>query len=305
MNNRVPTFVMMVGLPASGKSTYAKELSEEMRAVICSLDAIRKELCGDENSQDNNEEVFKLLHSRIKECLKKGVNIIYDATSINSKRRRAFLSELRNIPCIKRCVVMATPFKECCERNAARDRVVPYEVIERMYKNWNTPYWFEGWDEISLKFRDDFEITDVVGIWISDHMNFNQDNPHHSCSLGRHCALVGQDLIDDDLLHCAGLLHDCGKSFTKSFINSKGEETDVAHYYQHHCVGAYDSLFFAYPENVSRLDVSILINLHMMPYFWEKDEENGEKTRQKYQKLWGNELYNNVMTLHIADKKAH
>ena len=54
-----------------------------------------------------------------------------------------------------------------------------------------------------------------------------------------------------------------------------------------------------------RLDVSVLINLHMMPYFWEKDEEKGEKTRQKYQKLWGNELYNNVMTLHIADKKAH
>lgn len=305
MNKKMPTFVLMVGLPASGKSTYAKELAEEMRAVICSSDAIRKELCGDENSQDNNEEVFKLLHSRIKECLRKGVNLIYDATNINSKRRRAFLSELRIIPCTKRCVVMATPFKECCERNVARDRVVPCEVIERMYKNWNTPYWFEGWDEISLKFRDDFEITDVVGIWISDHMNFNQDNPHHSCSLGRHCALVGQDLIHDDLLHCAGLLHDCGKPFTKSFVNSKGEETDVAHYYQHHCVGAYDSLFFAYPENVSRLDVSILINLHMMPYFWEKDEENGEKTRQKYQRLWGNELYNNVMALHVADKKAH
>ena len=49
----------------------------------------------------------------------------------------------------------------------------------------------------------------------------------------------------------------------------------------------------------------VLINLHMMPYFWEKDKEHGEKTRQKYQKLWGDELYNNVMKLHEADKKAH
>ena len=106
------------------------------------------------------------------------------------------------------------------------------------------------------------------------------------------------------LLHCAGLLHDCGKPFTKSFINSKGEETDIAHYYQHHCCGSYDSLFFRYPDEVDRLDVSILINLHMMPYFWEKDKEHGEKTRQKYQKLWGDELYNNVMKLHEADKKA-
>lgn len=63
MNKEMPTFVLMVGLPASGKSTYAQELAEEMRAVICSSDAIRKELFGDENSQDNNEEVFKLLHT--------------------------------------------------------------------------------------------------------------------------------------------------------------------------------------------------------------------------------------------------
>lgn len=300
-----PTFIMMVGLVGSGKSTYAKQLSKETNAVICSSDAIREEYCGDENSQDKNEEVFKILHSRIKECLRKGVNVIYDATNINSKRRRAFLSELRNIPCIMKCVIMAVPFDNCCEQNKSRDRVVPYEVIERMYKNWNTPYWFEGWDEIEMKFKDNFEVTNVIGIWISDHMYFNQDNPHHSCSLGQHCALVGQDLVKNNLLHCAGLLHDCGKPFTKSFINSKGEETDIAHYYQHHCCGAYDSLFFRYPDDVDRLDVSVLINLHMMPYFWEKDKEHGEKTRQKYQKLWGNELYNNVMKLHEADKNAH
>lgn len=300
-----PTFTMMVGLVGSGKSTYAKQLAEETNAIICSSDAIREELYGDENSQDNNEEIFKILHSRIKENLKNGKNVIYDATNINSKRRRAFLSELRKIPCVKKCIVIATPFEVCCIQNESRDRVVPYEVIERMYKNWNTPYWFEGWNEIEIKFPDDFEINNVIGIWISDHMDYDQNNPHHSYTLGQHCNLVGQALKDDMLLHCAGLLHDCGKPFTKSFINSKGEETDVAHYYQHHCVGAYDSLFFRYPDKVDRLDVSILINLHMMPYFWEKDKEHGEKTRQKYQKIWGDELYNNVMKLREADKKAH
>lgn len=300
-----PTFTMMVGLVGSGKSTYAKRLAEETNAIICSSDAIREELCGDENSQDNNDEVFKILHSRIKDNLKNGKNVIYDATNINSKRRRAFLSELRNIPCVKKCVIMATPFEMCCIQNESRDRVVPYEVIERMYKNWNTPYWFEGWNEIEIKFPDAFEINNVIGIWISDHMDYDQDNPHHSCTLGQHCNLVGQALKDDMLLHCAGLLHDCGKPFTKSFVNSKGEETDIAHYYQHHCVGAYDSLFFAYPNGVDRLDVAALINLHMMPYFWEKDKEHGDKTRQKYQKLWGDKLYSNVMELHEADKKAH
>ena len=299
-----PTFTMMVGLVGSGKSTYAKQLAEETNAIICSSDAIREELCGDENSQDNNEEVFKILHSRIKENLKNGKNVIYDATNINSKRRRAFLSELRRIPCVKKCVVMATPFELCCNQNESRNRVVPYEVIERMYKNWNTPYWFEGWNKIEIKKQDNISERYAM-YWLRNYWNYEQDNSHHSLTLGQHCRYVGYALNGDRTLMFAGYLHDCGKPFTKGFINSKGEETDIAHYYQHHCVGAYDSLFFAYPDSVDRLDVSVLINLHMMPYFWEKDKEHGEKTRQKYQKLWGNELYNNVMKLHEADKNAH
>lgn len=155
---------MMVGLPGSGKSTYAKELSNDLDAITCSSDIIRKELCGDINSQDKNEEVFKLLHNRIKENLKDGKSVIYDATNINSKRRRTFLFELKNISCYKKCVIMATPFNECCNRNDSRDRNVPYDVIKRMYMNWNTPYWFEGWDDISIKFKDDSGIGNVMGV---------------------------------------------------------------------------------------------------------------------------------------------
>lgn len=298
-----PIFIMMVGLPGSGKSTYAKELAGNINAKICSSDAIREELTGDINSQNNNEEVFKLLHKRIKERLVNGENVIYDATNINSKRRRAFLSELKNIPCVKICIVIAVPFEECCRRNKNRERNIPVDVIERMYKNWNTPYYFEGWDEIIIE-RDEYE-NNIVGFWIADHMNYNQDNPHHSMTLGEHCATVGRLLAHDNTLLCAGMMHDCGKPFTKSFINSRGEKTDVAHYYQHHCVGAYDSLFYIYCDNVDPLDVSIIINLHMQPYFWEKDAENGEKTMNKYKNLWGDKLFNNVMVLHKADKKAH
>lgn len=174
-----------------------------------------------------------------------------------------------------------------------------------LIENWNTPYWFEGWDEIVFKFKDNFEIANVIGVWLNNHDDYKQDNPHHSMSLGKHCRRVGNALTGNSLLECVGYLHDCGKPFTKSFVNSKGEETDMAHYYQHYCVGAYDSLFYSYPNGVDKLDVSILINLHMMPYFWEKDKEHGDKTRDKYQKLWGDTLFDNVIKLHKADKAAH
>lgn len=74
-----PIFIMMVGLVGSGKSTYAKQLSDDINAIICNSDAIREELFGNENIQNQNEEVFRVLHKRIKNNLKNGKNTIYDS----------------------------------------------------------------------------------------------------------------------------------------------------------------------------------------------------------------------------------
>ena len=295
-------FIMLVGLPGSGKSTYAKLLKKQYNAIICSSDAVRKKITGDENNQKNNNEVFLILHRRIKELLKNGENVIYDATNIKSKSRRAFLLELEKIPCIKKCIIMATPLRTCYVNNICRARNVPNEVIEKMYKQWKTPYWFEGWNEIEIKYFKDIEYNSIFN-WIESYRKYNQDNEHHKNTLGEHCRLVGLNLNENLLLKCAGNLHDCGKPYTKSFINNKGKQCDEAHYYEHHSCGAYDSLFFTYPDGINALDVSILINLHMMPYHWENDKNNGEQTKEKYRKLWGEQLFINVMKLHEADKQ--
>ncbi len=93
----VPILHMMVGLPASGKSRFAKEMTDCFGGVIYSSDKIREELSGNINNQDINNEVFNILHKRVKENLQKGINIFYDATNINYKRRMSFLKELKNI----------------------------------------------------------------------------------------------------------------------------------------------------------------------------------------------------------------
>lgn len=57
---------MMIGLPASGKSTIAKELSKSEDAVIVSSDEIRREL-GDINDQSQNTKVFEEVEKRLKQ----------------------------------------------------------------------------------------------------------------------------------------------------------------------------------------------------------------------------------------------
>jgi hypothetical protein len=200
---------------------------------------------------------------------------------------------------------MATPFDECLKRNVNRDRTIPEHVIRKMYMNWNTPYWYEGWDFIKVE-RGEFKNNGYPVHIIEEFINYNQDSIHHKLTLGEHLEKTWECVCKNggDLpLRIAALLHDCGKPFTKSFLNSKGETTENAHYYQHHCVGAYDSLFYNTIDNP--LDHAILIQWHMQPYFWEKDELKGEKQMSKYKKLWGDKLFNDIMLLHKADKMAH
>ena len=301
----IPKFFMMCGLVGSGKSTEAEELAERYNANIHASDKIREELSGDINNQNINDLVFQTLHNRIKEDLKNGKSCIYDATNISYKRRMTFLNELNKIPCEKICVLMATPYKECLKNNANRDRKVPKEVIERMYRHFDVPWHYEGWDDIWIKYTPNSQGSYGYPVrWLETVINYNQDNTHHSLSLGEHCEQTWEYACENNgglPLRIASILHDCGKSFCKTFTNSKGEITKQAHYYNHERVGSYDSLFYTMLCNP--LEVAILIRWHMQPYFWKKD--NNEKSHNKYKKLWGEKLYNDVMLLHEADKQAH
>lgn len=300
-----PKMILMVGLPCSGKSTKSKELAEKYNATIFSSDELRVEMFGDVNDQEHNQELFVELHKRIKDCLRDGKSAIYDACSINYKRRMAFLAELKNIPCEKVCVVIATPYEECLRRNAERDRKVPEHVITRMYHNFNIPYWYEGWNDIQIVGLpcSHYNVDEVVNALI----DYQQGNSHHAFTLGCHLWEAYDYYCKHYLEGCdtvasiATVLHDIGKPACRSEINSRGINDGNSHYYNHQYTSAYESLFVN--STFNRLDVTIRIMWHMQPYFWEKD--NNEKMHNKYRNLWGEDLYQDIMNLHDADKNAH
>lgn len=302
-------FIMLVGLPASGKSTIAKQITNE-HIIIHSSDMLREELYGDINYQGKNGELFQELHKRIRNDLKNGKSVIYDACNISKKRRIAFLSELKNIRCDKICLITATPYEECLKTNEQRERKIPKKVIERMYMNWQPPHKSEGWDKIDIFFRE----VDVRKYYLSELFfgensieGFNQNNSHHSLTLDKHCDetmnYIEQYKPYDNNLIMAGLLHDIGKPFTKTFKNTKGKITDDAHYYQHHSVGSYDSMFYCGVNDSNIiLDISNLIYYHMHPHMsWRQSEKAKERDRR----LLGEDMFDRVMLLHKADKLAH
>ena len=281
---------MLVGLPASGKTTCGKRLAEVEDALIVSSDEIRKELLGDQNDQTKNEEIFKEVESRIINGLKEK-NVIYDATNINYKRRMAFLQKIKDVE--KIALLIATPYDECIERNNKRERKVPEDVIKRMYYNFYIPQYYEGFDEIRIYFN-----TDRI-YWTYDLLKkldkVSQDNPHHTLTIGKHCRKTAILLNDD--MSIVGLLHDIGKAETKTFMNTKGIKTEIAHYYHHENVSAYMSLFYTDRRNEEKqLEIANLIQWHMLLH-----KELSEKTIEKYKKLLGEKTWLKLKLLYIAD----
>lgn len=300
--NDKPKLLMLVGIPGSGKSTWAKKyIDRNKNYEVFSSDDLRLELFGDVNCQDRNHEVFEELHKRIIKRLSSGKNAIYDATNINSKRRKAFLDSISKIDCYKEAVVVAPPFEVCLRRNWMRERKVPYEVMERMYKGFQLPGMFEGWDKITPVIFPEYQVYSY------DLFDYHQNNPWHKETLGIHMGntfgylklkksnndAIDTKYIDEDLM-VAGLFHDMGKPFCRV-----DDDNNISHYYSHENVGAYDAIsLYQLPYNSA-----LLINYHMLPMQWERTDYP-DKTILMAKRKYGEDFVEKLLLLREADQAS-
>ena len=83
----LPTVYMLVGIPGSGKTSYAQKLAKEKVCPIISTDAIR-------NLHPDWDEtlIWKLIVSA--EILSRGEDLIFDATNTTPNVRKRFKKNL-------------------------------------------------------------------------------------------------------------------------------------------------------------------------------------------------------------------
>lgn len=315
----MPIINVLVGLPGSGKDYYAKSKANPETDVIISSDDISAELYGSAECQDNPARVFEQMFKRTCAAVRDGRNTIYyNATNISRKRRINLIKEFRNsLKDVDGLQIYATvviaPFSICLERNSARDRVVPEEVMNRMYRQFNVPSTAEGFGAVFVEHNFNFNTDAYRNSSIDAKMlkarNIMHDNPHHTLSIGEHCISAKNYISDHKneivenldmrwytILIRSATFHDVGKPFCKVFRNVKGEETEIAHFYNHENVGAYD--FLADDTSRDNLIIALLINLHMIFY-------QDAKYQERMKALYSNETWTALEWLHKADQSAH
>lgn len=132
---------LLVGLPGSGKTTWAKKrIKENSNAFYVSRDEIRFSLLKEnEDYFSKEEQVFKLFIQTIQQAMDKNLNydeIYIDATHLNERSRSKVLNRLNTTEWEINFVNFITPIEICIERNSYRTgrSLVPIDSIKKMNK---------------------------------------------------------------------------------------------------------------------------------------------------------------------------
>lgn len=155
-------FVMLVGFSGSKKSEYANELKKQ-GYVIHSSTELRKKMQHQRNYYETH--LFKQLGKNILNDLTNGKNVVYDATNLSNFRRVKMLNKIKNVDCVKECIIFNVSVEKCVENlellksQGEKIYINPKRIVSEQYINYEVPTYNEGWDKIYNK--TDKELVEV------------------------------------------------------------------------------------------------------------------------------------------------
>jgi predicted kinase len=143
--------IIGIGVPGCGKTTLLKPLAEKDGLVYVNRDDIRQQVTGDPTDHSKEKQVTELQNQQIAAALSSGKGVIIDGTYSKRRDRREVIVFCKSHGSAKIIGYwFKTPLDICLQRNKLRQRIVPDEIMQKMYRRLelNPPQQDEGFSEI-------------------------------------------------------------------------------------------------------------------------------------------------------------
>lgn len=134
-----PFIVMMYGFPGAGKTSFARQLSEELGIIHLQEDKIRHDLFGPSISTVALKAAHKIMNFMAHDYLKAGISLVYDASVIRVSDRRKVREITHETRAKSLLVWLQVDPETTFERTTKRDRrksddKYAIEYDEEMYR---------------------------------------------------------------------------------------------------------------------------------------------------------------------------
>jgi predicted kinase len=131
--------IILVGPPASGKSTWGKKFALDNGIVYVSTDKIRSEIGSGEDDQTVSAAAFGIARQRVSSALSADKSVMIDATSVSRKARRDWINLGKSHGAFIIAVTFEVPRDELLRRDAKRERHVGPEIIDKFLNKYERP----------------------------------------------------------------------------------------------------------------------------------------------------------------------
>lgn len=276
------TIKILIGIPASGKSTWAKKFLSNNPGWVCvNRDSYRHMLRNDNFCEPKIENMItEMMDNTIHKCLANKLNVIIDNTNVRIKYINHFIETFKSRADIE-YQVFDISLSKAIERD--KNRVgfesVGEEVIRKMYK-----------DYLILKDSFDFQPIRKTGFKTFVPVEHNHDLPD--------CVIFD---IDGTLALMNGKRgsFDWDKVFKDDINNIIKEQVDF-----HKSNGRYIILLSGRDE-VSRKQTEDWLDLYGVPYdvLYMRKENDYRKDKIVKKEIYGNEIKGKYNVLAVYDDR--
>jgi predicted kinase len=239
---------VLVGIPASGKSTVARELTKDRRAVFIHADDLKQDLYGEQlQANDIDDAVLQAVQDRLFDAMRSGQHIVLDAKHRVPKYRKPYLELARRHGYQTEAIFLNVPLEEALAMNQKRkekgEPSVSESQIRRYERLLQIPTFAEDFDRIEVRTTErlnreaaDFfraeeerlikhptrlirklEADGRLEKWLPElyrAIPVDQHNPHHRFTVYEHILKTAEVVAGTSLkMVWTMLLHDIGKAY--------------------------------------------------------------------------------------------